>query len=161
MQSTLEYTCRALTSPNVIPSQGIHVTQFSIGFGPAIFQYQGEEVEYSLRLFPLGGYVAFPDDDPEAKERQYPIDDPDLIRNRSIPERALVISAGIIANMIFAWSVLFTQVGAMARLRDKRVVYNLSLCIPVNERNGDVEESDIKLYSHSCAGAGAGTGLGT
>ena len=27
---------------------------------------QGEEVEYSLRLLPLGGYVAFPDDDPES-----------------------------------------------------------------------------------------------
>ncbi len=27
---------------------------------------QGKEVEYSLRLLPLGGYVAFPDDDPES-----------------------------------------------------------------------------------------------
>lgn len=28
---------------------------------------QREGVEYSLRLVPLGGYVAFPDDDPESK----------------------------------------------------------------------------------------------
>ena len=27
---------------------------------------QGKEVEYSLRLLPLGGFVAFPDDDPES-----------------------------------------------------------------------------------------------
>jgi hypothetical protein len=27
---------------------------------------QPGEVEYSLRTFPLGGYVAFPDDDPES-----------------------------------------------------------------------------------------------
>ncbi len=27
---------------------------------------QRGEVEYSLRLVPLGGYVAFPDDDPES-----------------------------------------------------------------------------------------------
>jgi hypothetical protein len=37
-------------------------------------------------------------------------DDPDLLRNRSIPERALVISAGVIANILFAYSSLVVQV---------------------------------------------------
>lgn len=33
---------------------------------------QGKEVEYSLRLLPLGGFVAFPDDDPESPyEREH------------------------------------------------------------------------------------------
>jgi len=36
-------------------------------------------VEYSLRAIPLGGYVGFPDDDPESP---YPPDDPDLLRNK-------------------------------------------------------------------------------
>eukprot|EP00878_Enallax_costatus_P026187 GHUV01028072.1.p1 GENE.GHUV01028072.1~~GHUV01028072.1.p1 ORF type:complete len:107 (+),score=39.48 GHUV01028072.1:115-435(+) len=69
---------------------------------------QRGEVEYSLRAIPLGGYVAFPDDDP--KTSKFPQDDPDLLQNRSIPERALVISAGVIANVIFALAVLFAQV---------------------------------------------------
>lgn len=68
---------------------------------------QGKEVEYSLRAIPLGGYVAFPDDDPESK---FDAEDPDLLKNRSIAERAIVISAGVIANIIFAFSILFTQV---------------------------------------------------
>ena len=59
-----------------------------------------------MRAIPLGGYVAFPDDDPESK---FPPDDPNLLKNRSIPQRALVISAGVIANVIFAYSLLFTQ----------------------------------------------------
>jgi hypothetical protein len=100
--------------------QGIHVTEFSIGFGPALFkrkvrarhgaaalplqacsacrtpepasharplrhaaggalaqpihaaagcensQFEGGSVEYCLRAVPLGGYVAFPDDNPES-----------------------------------------------------------------------------------------------
>jgi len=33
----------------------------------------------SLKLIPLGGFVAFPDDDPDCP---YPEDDPDLLRNR-------------------------------------------------------------------------------
>ena len=50
--------------------------------------------------------MAFPDDDPESK---FPPDDPNLLKNRSIPQRAIVISAGVIANIIFAYSLLFTQ----------------------------------------------------
>ena len=65
-------------------------------------------MEYSLRAIPLGGYVAFPDDDPKTAEK-FPPDDPDLLKNRSIPERALVISAGVLANCIFALAILTTQ----------------------------------------------------
>lgn len=36
---------------------GIFVREFSIGMGPLIFHYQGEETTYSLRLLPMGGYV--------------------------------------------------------------------------------------------------------
>lgn len=75
--------------------QGIHVTKFAIGFGPTLAKFQGKEVEYSLRAIPLGGYVAFPDDDPNSG---FQSDDPDLLKNRGIPARALVISAGVIAT---------------------------------------------------------------
>ena len=64
-------------------------------------------VEYALRLFPLGGYVGFPDDDPNCP---YPEDDPNLLRNRPPADRAIVASAGVIANVIFAFSLLLTQV---------------------------------------------------
>lgn len=44
----------------------------------------------------------------------YDPNDPDLLKNRSIPERAAVISAGVIANIIFAYFALLVQVGAQA-----------------------------------------------
>jgi membrane-associated protease RseP (regulator of RpoE activity) len=87
--------------------QGIHVTKFAIGFGPMLAKYQGKKVEYSLRAFPLGGFVAFPDNDPESSFKP---DDPYLLKNRPIPARALVISAGVLANILFAYTVLFSQV---------------------------------------------------
>lgn len=70
---------------------------------------QGPDVEYALRAIPLGGFVAFPDDDPKLVEK-YPKDDPNLLKNRPVKDRALVISAGIIANCIFAFSILLAQV---------------------------------------------------
>ncbi|KAF8062708.1 hypothetical protein HT031_004037 [Scenedesmus sp. PABB004] len=94
-------------------AQGIHVTQFAIGFGPPLFSFKRGEVEYSLRAIPLGGYVAFPDDDPQ--NSSYAPDDPDLLQNRSVPERALVISAGVIANVVFALAVLFAQVNVVGK----------------------------------------------
>ena len=42
--------------------------------------WQGPQVEYSLRAIPLGGYVGFPDDDPESPFKP---DDPDLLRNKA------------------------------------------------------------------------------
>ncbi|MCI5775787.1 MAG: RIP metalloprotease RseP [Aerococcus sp.] len=36
---------------------GIFVREFSIGMGPLLFHYEGDETTYSLRLLPLGGYV--------------------------------------------------------------------------------------------------------
>lgn len=44
---------------------GIHVSKFSIGFGPAIWSMERDGVEYKVCAFPLGGYVRFPDDDEE------------------------------------------------------------------------------------------------
>jgi membrane-associated protease RseP (regulator of RpoE activity) len=89
-------------------SQGIHVNRFSLGFGPVIWKYQGSETEYAVRAFPLGGFVGFPDDDPDSN---IPNDDPNLLRNRPILDRAIVISAGVIANLIFAYLLLVLQFG--------------------------------------------------
>lgn len=88
--------------------QNIHVNRFSIGFGPILWKYQGPETEYALRGFPLGGFVGFPDDDPDS---DIPANDPNLLRNRPILDRAIVISAGVIANLIFAYFLLVAQIG--------------------------------------------------
>lgn len=90
--------------------QGIHVNRFSIGFGPILWKFQGPETEYALRAIPLGGFVGFPDDDPEST---IPANDPDLLRNRPVWDRAIVISAGVIANMIFAYLVFVLQFGSL------------------------------------------------
>ncbi|MGD1914279.1 MAG: RIP metalloprotease RseP [Rivularia sp. (in: cyanobacteria)] len=89
-------------------SQGIHVNRFSLGFGPVILKYQGSETEYAVRAFPLGGFVGFPDDDPDSK---FEPNDPNLLRNRPVLDRGIVISAGVIANLIFAYFLLVSQVG--------------------------------------------------
>ncbi len=88
-------------------SQGIRVNGFSIGFGPALVKKEFKGITFAIRALPLGGFVSFPDDDQESNE--VPKDDPNLLRNRPIPQRALVISAGVLANLFLAWIVLIGQ----------------------------------------------------
>jgi len=85
---------------------GIRVSGFSIGFGPALVQKRRQGVLYALRLIPLGGFVSFPD---EEDDSTFPADDPHLLRNRPLTHRALVIAAGVVANLLLAWLVLFGQ----------------------------------------------------
>lgn len=86
--------------------QGIRVSSFSIGFGPVLLQRRRRGVQFALRAIPLGGFVAFPDDDDDCP---VPADDPNLLRNRPLRQRALVIAAGVLANLLLAWSVLLAQ----------------------------------------------------
>ena len=86
--------------------QGIRVSSFSIGFGPALLQRRVRGVQFALRAIPLGGFVSFPDDDDDSP---IPADDPDLLRNRPLRQRALVIAAGVLANLLLAWLVLLAQ----------------------------------------------------
>lgn len=91
----------------------IRVDKFGFGlpFGPTLWEKKIGDVTYCLHAFLLGGYVSFPDDDPDS---ELPMDDPQRLKNRKPWEKAAVISAGVIANILFAvviivGVVLFTQ----------------------------------------------------
>lgn len=104
--------------------QKIRVNRFSIGFGPTLLKYQGSETEYAIRAFPLGGYVGFPDDDPDSTIAP---DDPNLLRNRPVLDRAIVISAGVIANLIFAY---FLLVGQAVTIGFQEIDYKPGVLVP-------------------------------
>ena len=82
----------------------VHVTTFSVGFGPAIpgCWFQWGETLYKLAVFPLGGYVQMVGqvDGDEASDGSE--DDPRSYRNKSVGQRMAIISAGVIMNAILA-----------------------------------------------------------
>jgi regulator of sigma E protease len=83
----------------------VHVTTFSIGFGPAIpgCSFQWGETTYKLALFPLGGYVQMVgqvDGDESSDSNE---DDPRSYRNKSVGQRMAIISAGVVMNVILAF----------------------------------------------------------
>jgi regulator of sigma E protease len=109
---------------------GVEVQRFSIGLGPKIFGFQKGETEYVLSWIPLGGYVKMGGMDDEVMERiegggggpsREPR--PGDFDAKPIWARTLVISAGVIMNMLFAFAV-YTSVNAfwgVGVLNDTRV----------------------------------------
>jgi regulator of sigma E protease len=81
---------------------GVRVDEFSIGMGPKIFSKQGKETKYSLRLFPIGGYV-------KMMGEEEAVDDERSFSAKPPLRRISIIIAGVVMNYILA-IVIFTTI---------------------------------------------------
>ena len=79
-------------------SVGVRVEAFSIGFGPRLLAWTRGGTQYRLGLIPLGGYVKMAGEDPTRPTTGKQ----DEFGSKTVAQRVLVISAGVIMNMIFA-----------------------------------------------------------
>jgi membrane-associated protease RseP (regulator of RpoE activity) len=91
--------------------QGIKIQSYNIGYGPKILSVNdsSSNIEYALRAFPFGGYVAFPANEERNAEGDVirELEDPDLLQNRPPLQRLWVISAGVIANILLTFGLSF------------------------------------------------------
>jgi regulator of sigma E protease len=80
----------------------IGVNEFSIGFGPKIFQKEHNGTMYSLRWIPLGGYCAIEGEEGESNRE-------DSFANKHVLKKVLVLVAGATFNAILA-IVIFVSI---------------------------------------------------
>ena len=73
----------------------IGVNEFSIGFGPQIFQKEFKGTVYTLRCLPLGGYCAI-----EGEEGTS--DREDAFSNKNIFQKIFVLVMGVTFNALLA-----------------------------------------------------------
>lgn len=88
----------------------VKVDKFGIGLpiGPTLWEKRVGSLTLVVHAFLFGGYVSFPDDD---KDSDIPQDSPDRLMNKPVWQRAIIFSAGVIANVICAYVlVLMTAV---------------------------------------------------
>jgi regulator of sigma E protease len=84
---------------------GVKVLRFSVGFGTVVYRWRpkrqrpGQDTEFVIGAFPLGGYVKMLD------EREGPVD-PALrhlaFNTQPVKSRAAIVAAGPIANLLLA-----------------------------------------------------------
>lgn len=103
---------------------GVTIPTFSIGFGPTIFSIPIGETTFQIAALPLGGYVTM---------------DPESLAAQSYLAKMMIISAGIIFNLIFAYSIF--------------IYYALRNQLPsqIESENNSLKNALKKSHAHSSA----------
>jgi regulator of sigma E protease len=89
----------------VAKKSGVRVDEFAIGFPPRIYAKKYGETTYAINLIPFGGYVKIFGENPDEES----MDGPDKKRsfvNKPRHIQALILVAGIVMNILFAWALL-------------------------------------------------------
>jgi regulator of sigma E protease len=84
---------------------GIRVLEFAVGMGPRLVGLKQGETDYSLRLFPIGGYVRMAGMEPGAAP------DPRNFNARPMSARLATVLAGPFVNLLFALVVFAVVMG--------------------------------------------------
>lgn len=83
---------------------GVGIYEFALGMGPKILSKTGKDgIVYSLRLLPIGGFVAMhgEDDDENADNSET------SLAKKPIPQRFIVIAAGAFMNILLGFIISF------------------------------------------------------
>jgi regulator of sigma E protease len=96
----------------VAKRMGVRIEQFSLGFGPVLFKKKRKDTEYSLSLFPLGGFVKLAGDNLEEYTGK-----PDEYLSQKPFRRFWIIFFGPLLNYIlgilFFWIICFSGYPAL------------------------------------------------
>lgn len=81
---------------------GVKVEKFFLGFDPyglRVASFRRGETLYGIGAIPLGGYVKMLGESAEGGESE-PTDDPRAFSNKSVGARTVILSAGVVMNLI-------------------------------------------------------------
>lgn len=88
---------------------GVRVTKFGFGMpiGPVLFKTKKGDLEILVHACLLGGYVSFPEDE-ETEEGKpiLPLDSKERFKNQTPLKQAIIVTAGVIMNVIFAFFLI-------------------------------------------------------
>lgn len=88
---------------------GVRVNEFSFGMGPLLFQKVKGETEYSIRLFPIGGYVAMEGESEDS-------DDERAFFRKPAWQRFIILFAGAAMNILLGLGILIGLVSGQELL---------------------------------------------
>ncbi|MFC5181097.1 M50 family metallopeptidase [Actinomadura harenae] len=110
---------------------GMKATQYFVGFGPTLWSRTRGETEYGVKALPLGGFVRIVGYTPleeipeEDRERAF--------YRQPAGRRAVVISAGVVVNFVFAFLLLAVTamtVGEFHAGTPSSTVDSVGACVP-------------------------------
>lgn len=121
---------------------GFKIDEFSIGFGPKIFQKKKKNGElFTLRTIPLGGYCAFDGEDLDSNS-------PTAFNNQKPWKRLIVLVSGVLFNFLTAviFSFILLTCFGYERVEVKHIdssSYNYSEQVTIDGYNYGLREGDM------------------
>ena len=88
---------------------GVRVTKFGFGMpiGPVLFKTKKGDLEILVHACLLGGYVSFPEDEEtEQGKPLLPPDSKERFKNQPPLKQAIIVTAGVIMNVVFAFFLI-------------------------------------------------------
>jgi regulator of sigma E protease len=100
---------------------GVKVEKFAIGlpFGPVLWRKQWQGMEWLIHALPLGGYVAFVDDN---EDSTIPDDSLQRFKNQPWYNRLYIAMAGIAVNFVVAVVLMVTVLASFGTIQTKLVI---------------------------------------
>lgn len=102
----------------------VRVEKFCIGFGRELFGFTHGGTRYAFNILPLGGYVKMLGQEDFVVDKSGELkvkDNPDSFTNKSIGQRMVIVSGGVIMNLLFA-AVAFAVVVMVGRYQPPAVI---------------------------------------
>ncbi len=125
---------------------GVFIYEFALGMGPRIISKKGkDDIIYSLRLFPIGGFVQMAgevyEDDKKIKKEQF-------MCNRPWYQRVIILVAGVTMNFILALVLLFVQSLIWGNTELKPIIGTVAENYPASEAGIEVGDRIISINDH-------------
>lgn len=123
---------------------GVRVDEFGFGFPPRILWKKIGETIYSLNLLPLGGFVRIWGEDMEEGQN-----DPRSFATKSVGQRARIIAAGVVMNIILAIVILsfISAIGSPSAIDESNEKYasNIGVLITGVAKDSPAQTAGLKM----------------
>jgi membrane-associated protease RseP (regulator of RpoE activity) len=120
---------------------GMKVTRYFVGFGPTLWSFRRGDTEYGVKAIPLGGFCKIVGMTPQDDDVE-PADEPRAMWRFPVWKRTVVMSAGLVTNLLLAIVTLWLAAVFMglpnpdfptteAQARQEPAVISLTDCVVV------------------------------
>jgi regulator of sigma E protease len=125
---------------------GVYVEEFSLGMGPKIWKFKrkNDPTNYSLRLFPVGGFVSMANTEDEIKD----VKNDQILENKKYHQKLIVMLIGIIFNFILCIVLLFVNGMIYGSPSNKAIISEVTEGAPAYISGLEAGDKIVKINNH-------------
>lgn len=133
---------------------GAYVYEFAIGMGPKLWSFKrkkekNDPTEYSIRLFPIGGFCAIAGEVDENDGMNIKLKKEEYMCNKPIWQRCVILIAGVTMNFLTGIVILFVSSLIWGSIDNASFVGSAPEGYPISEAGIEVGDRILKIDGHN------------